>query len=80
MMEKEGWKYYEGKKVYIVLKNKRVYSGTVLSIESSPSTNNFWIVLVDKYGYRISFVNSEIQLIQEEGKREEEEREGEEEM
>ena len=61
----EGWKYYEGKKVYIILKNKRQYQGEVINVdESSPLL--VFITIVDKYRSRIIFVQSEIELIQEE--------------
>jgi len=62
----EGWKYWEGKEVYIVLKNKRTYSGKVIEVEDS-NNNLIWITIIDKFGNRVSFVNSEIEMIQEEG-------------
>ena len=63
----EGWKYYEGKKVFIILKSKRKYSGVVLEVESNPNSPLVWIILKDKFGNRITFVNSEVELIEEEG-------------
>jgi small nuclear ribonucleoprotein (snRNP)-like protein len=60
------WKYYEGKKVFIILKNKRQYSGTILEVESNLNSPLVWIILKDKFGNRITFVNSEVELIQEE--------------
>ena len=63
----EGWKYYEGKKVFIILKSKRQYSGVVLEVENNPSSPLVWIILKDKFGNRITFVNSEVELIEEEG-------------
>jgi Ni,Fe-hydrogenase I small subunit len=62
----EGWKCWEGKKVFIILKNKRQYSGIVLEVEINPSSPLVWISIKDKFGNRISFVNSEIEIIQEE--------------
>jgi len=62
----EGWKYWEGKEVYIVLKNKRTYSGKVIEVEDS-NNNLIWITIIDKFGNRVGFVNSEIEMIQEEG-------------
>ena len=62
----EVWKYYEGKKVFIILKNKRQYSGVVLEVETNPNSPLVWIVIKDKFGNRITFVNSEIEVIQEE--------------
>jgi len=64
----EGWKYWEGKKVFIILKGKRQYQGVVLEVESdSKSSGVYFITIRDKFENRISFVNSEIELIQEEG-------------
>lgn len=62
----EGWKFWEGKKVFLILKNKRQYSGTVLEVEHSPTSPIFFITLLDKFGNRVSFVQSEIELIEEE--------------
>lgn len=62
----DGWKYYEGKRVFIILKNKRQYSGTIIGIESNSNSPLIWIILKDKFGNRITFVNSEVELIQEE--------------
>jgi hypothetical protein len=61
----EGWKYYEGKKVFLILKNERQYSGYVLNVDDS---NEFliWLSIIDKFDKRITFCASEIELIQEE--------------
>ncbi|GAH15158.1 unnamed protein product, partial [marine sediment metagenome] len=29
-MTQQGWKYWEGKKVFIILKNRRTYQGEVI--------------------------------------------------
>lgn len=64
----EGWKCWEGKTVFIILKNKRQYSGEVLEVEADPKTIGFYFITIsDKFGKRISFVNTEVELIQEEG-------------
>ena len=60
----EGWKYWEGKKVYIILKNKRNYSGIVLEVEVNPPLA--WITILDKFNKRIGFSTEEIEVIQEE--------------
>lgn len=60
----EGWKYWEGKKVYIILKNKRKYSGKVLEVESNG--NLYWITIIDKFNNRIGFSSDEIEVMQEE--------------
>lgn len=62
----DGWRYWEGKKVFIILKNKRRYSGLVIEVEINPKSPLIWITLRDKFENRISFVNSEIEVIQEE--------------
>jgi len=61
----EGWKNWEGKKVYIILKNNRRYSGTVIEVETSGIL--FWITIIDKFQKRIGFSVEEIEVIQEEG-------------
>lgn len=61
----DGWKSYEGKKVFISLKNGRSYSGKVIEVEQHNS-NSVFITILDKRGKRVSFVKSEIKLIQEE--------------
>lgn len=64
----EGWRYWKNKKVFIILKNKRQYSGDVLEVEQDKAAILWFITIKDKFGNRISFVHSEIELIQEEGK------------
>jgi len=53
------------KKVYIVLKNSRRYSGIVIDVDDSkpPLT---WIILTDKFGQRVTFSTEEIDVIEEE--------------
>lgn len=64
----DGWFYYQGKKVFVILKNKRQYTGIVLEVEPDSKTNNlYFITLLDKFNKRISFLNIEVELIQEEG-------------
>jgi len=63
----DGWKYWEGRKVFIILKNKRQYSGIVLEVEEDKATHSFYFITIkDKFDNRISFINTEIELIQEE--------------
>jgi len=62
----EGWKYWIGKKVYIILKSKRVYQGEVLEVDDSSNPVVF-ITITDKLNKRVTFVASEIDVIQEEG-------------
>jgi len=65
----EGWKYWEGKKVFIILKSGRQYSGSVIEVEVDEKDSKFsFITIKDKYNSRVGFLSSEIELIQEEGK------------
>jgi len=63
----EGWKKWEGKKVFIILKNERNYSGVVIEVETS-NPHLIWVTIKDKFGNNIGFSVEEIKLIQEEGK------------
>ena len=60
----EGWKRFEGKKIFIILKNQRRYSGTVLEVEQN--NDNTLIIIKDKFGAIVSFHSNDIELIQEE--------------
>jgi len=62
----EGWTYWEGKQVFIILKNSRRYQGTVLEIDTS-ALPIVWMILNDKFNKRITFSVEEIDVIQEEG-------------
>ena len=55
----DAWKEYERKRVFIELKNKRQYSGTVLISNSS------FVKIKDKFGKKVSFSTSEISVIEE---------------
>ena len=61
----DGWNKYLNKKVYVVLINDRKYSGKVINIDN---TNHplVWISLTDREGRLVTFLTSEIKLIQEE--------------
>lgn len=58
---------YEGKKVYIILKNKRKYHGVVVEIIFLGG-EHYLLTILDKYNKYVSFDITEIELIQEEGK------------
>lgn len=58
------WKSYEGRKVFIILKSKRHYSGIVNSVTQSGDLT--FINISDKFNHLITFVSSEIEVIQEE--------------
>ena len=60
----DGFKDYEGKRVFIKLKNGRSYSGKILKIEDRGECSI--ITLLDKFGMRVGFYDSEISVIEEE--------------
>ena len=62
----EGWNKWRGKKVYLILKNKRQYSGIIDEIILSSLIT--WITIKDKFGKYITFNVDEIELMQEEKK------------
>jgi len=63
----EGWNYWMDKKVFIILKNNRNYSGTIINVDDK-SHPLIWITILDKFNKRITFVHSEIEVIQEEAR------------
>jgi len=60
------WKKWENKKVFVKLKNGGYYSGKIIEIDFSLNPIIF-ITIIDKYGKNVSFVQSEIVKIVEEG-------------
>lgn len=60
------WKYWMGKKVFLILKNKRTYSGEIIEVDDSDKPL-IWISILDKFNKKITFVHSEIEVVQEEG-------------
>ena len=61
----EGLKRYEGKRVFLILKNKRQYSGIVVEVIDLGNELQF-MTINDKFGKDVSFSSNEIELIQEE--------------
>lgn len=61
----ERWRYYEGKKVFIILRNGRKYQGQIIDVDDTALPIVF-ITMIDKFDKRVSFVQSEITSIQEE--------------
>lgn len=57
MMDFDG---LEGKKIFVILKNKRQYSGRVLSVE-----NNL-ILIKDKFSKNVYISSDEIYILEEE--------------
>ena len=60
----DGFKIYEGKNVFIKLKNGRSYSGKVLEIEERGGIAI--LTILDKFGKKVSFYDGEISVIEEE--------------
>ena len=66
-MVKDGWKYWEGKKVFIMSKNHRhPFQGKIITIDDHSSNQLVWITLLDKYAKRVIMVHTEIIEIKEE--------------
>ena len=60
------WKKYEGRKIFVILKNQRKYSGTC--IEAADAGGNLVLFTInDKFGNNVSFWISEVEVIQMEG-------------
>ena len=57
---------WEGKKVFIETRSGRKYAGKVIKVEISKNCELVWISIHDKFGKKITFAHSEINLIQEE--------------
>ena len=57
----------EGKKVYVILKSNRQYSGIVNEVHDS-GNGLIFVDLTDKFGKAVVFSLAEIELIEEEGK------------
>ena len=54
------------KKVYVILKSGRKYTGVVIGIDDSGPPLIF-VTIIDKFDKKVTFAKSEIELIQEEG-------------
>lgn len=62
--KKEGWGYYLAKKVFVILKSGRRYSGEVIEVIDTDSDSSMCIT--DKFGQRVCFTVNNIDLIEEE--------------
>lgn len=65
MEELDGWKEWIGKRVFVNLESGRTYTGTVQYILSGTEPA---MTLIDKFGKKVRFRVSEIEVIQEEAK------------
>ncbi len=63
----DGWKRFDGCKVFIRLRNGRVYSGVVNSVDDS-SAPLIFITIEDKFGKPVTIAHSEIVEIKEEAR------------
>jgi hypothetical protein len=62
-----GWKEMVGKKVFVILRDRREFTGIVLEANEVDSERTL-ILILDKFGKHVGFMDSEISLIKEEGK------------
>lgn len=60
------WQEWQGKKVYIETNSGRRYTGKVIDVEVNENPKLIWITILSTQGNKITFVHSEINLIQEE--------------
>jgi len=58
------WEYWNGKRIFVKLKNGAVYSGEVIDVDVS-NGELIWFTIIDKRGERVVFVHSEIVKIKE---------------
>ena len=59
------WKEWNGKRIFVQLRTGGVYTGNVIDVDDS-SKPLIFITMIDKFGEKVSFVNSEIIKIKEE--------------
>ena len=62
------WSDWIGKKIFVKLKSSSVYSGKVIDVDTSSeeTTGLIFITILDKFGKKVMFVNSEISKLKEE--------------
>lgn len=60
------WKEWLGKHIFVQLKSGGVYTGDVVEVDDSSSNKLIWIVIIDKFGKKVQFLDSEIIKIVEE--------------
>lgn len=62
-MKEEVWRYYIGKRVFIILRDNRKYQGQVVEVEKN---GEIFMCLNDKFSRRVCFKVDNIETIQEE--------------
>lgn len=67
------WKEWQDKKVFLKLRDGGCYSGKIIEVDDSKPPL-VWLVLIDKFGEKVTIINSEIVKIVDESKRGEDER------
>lgn len=69
-MERNTWKEFEGKRIFVKLKTNSVYSGEVQEVNflgCDDFGNEIWMFIIkDKFGKIVGFSSKEINLISEE--------------
>ena len=62
------WSDWIGKRIFVKLKSSSVYSGKVIDVDTSSeeTTGLIFITILDKFGKKVMFVNSEISKLKEE--------------
>jgi len=62
------WKDWINKEIFVKLRSGSVYSGKVIDVDETPNYLVF-IEILDKFGKKVVFCNSEIEKIIEEDKK-----------
>jgi len=61
----DGFEIYRGKKVFVSLKSKRVYTGIINEV-IDVGKGLYFITIKDKFKQSVTFSSNEIEVIQEE--------------
>jgi hypothetical protein len=61
------WKDYQGKSVYIKTNSNLHYQGKVINVEVFEKPKLIWITILDKFNHEVTFVHSEIAIIEIQG-------------
>jgi len=60
------WKDWIGKRIFVKLQSGGVYTGDVVEVDDNSSNKLIWIVIIDKFGKKVQFLDSEVVKIVEE--------------
>ncbi len=63
-MKDSIWFFWEGKVIYVLLKNNIVYSGKCLEVVDT-GNGLFFITMIDRLGNHVCIANHEIKVIKE---------------